>query len=541
LIENFTVWFAPFIFSTNANARRDIKHSIAALFPSKKFERLPTISTTALLTIPNHPTWIETLKEAHIVIGKKLLQFLLDLLPTARDKIIKDFPSPGYEILPSESYRIVELLDLIHIIIQALDHKEPLPQLEIFFHDILPHTHAYDWHLKALLRIAVITGIPDDLLFSIFRPVPFDKEDDRAIVRGLSFFDSFATLFKNVSDIPTTVVEILLQCFIFVPLKSRSDTQIATSEVLTILVAKNKSAVLTCLDSDFDKFANASLYYVVTTLLKADEQRPVLKYWKNNLGSSIFANLIAVHTGPIESVQNLVEIIDHPATSRETRDKAWKLVELNDIPADQILEHTKVNLYKLAQKAKLWLKLPTEERDLFLLIASLNSFKALMVAFDVIKERLLDGKIVELILKGSFDRKKAVTPVKANEVKGLSNYWAILSKKKILARPFIQYGKAVAEKFGKEKVVQYVSWFLTAVTRNLEFIVDVLEAPKQKAITVQQLDGLITDFTVVRELGLNIDHTEVIKLMYALRNPEIVEKLEYQNAPALIEAASNVL
>jgi hypothetical protein len=81
--------------------------------------------------------------------------------------------------------------------------------------------------------------------------------------------------------------------------------------------------------------------------------------------------------------------------------------------------------------------------------------------------------------------------------------------------------------------VKGLGWFLVAVKRNLEFLVDVLEAPKEKAVTPQQLDGLIEDSKVVRELGLDIDGAEVTKLVSSLGNPEIVEKLGYQNAPAL--------
>jgi hypothetical protein len=122
-----------------------------------------------------------------------------------------------------------------------------------------------------------------------------------------------------------------------VALKSRSNTQAHTRKILKLLIAKNRTAVLACLESVFDKFATASLVYVVAILLEAGKRRPVLKYWKNNLESPIFGDLIAVQTCPVENVQNLVEIIDHPATPHEARDKAWKLVELNDIPADEIL------------------------------------------------------------------------------------------------------------------------------------------------------------------------------------------------------------
>jgi hypothetical protein len=122
-----------------------------------------------------------------------------------------------------------------------------------------------------------------------------------------------------------------------VALTSRFDTQAHTRKILKLLIAKKPTAVLACLESDFDKFITASLVDVIAIFLKAGKRHPILKYWKNNLESPILGDLIAVQTCPVGNIQNLVEIIDHLAIPREARDKAWKLVELNDIPADEIL------------------------------------------------------------------------------------------------------------------------------------------------------------------------------------------------------------
>jgi hypothetical protein len=89
--------------------------------------------------------------------------------------------------------------------------------------------------------------------------------------------------------------------------------------------------------------------------------------------------------------------------------------------------------------------------------------------------------------------------------------------------------------------MEFLKWFFTAVNRNLELVVNVLEAPKEKATTAQQLDGLIVNLKVIGELGMDIDDGKVTKLVSALRNAEIVEKLGYQNTPAFIETASTLL
>jgi hypothetical protein len=547
LMENFSHWFVPLIFSTNSNARSDIKHAIAALLPSRKFDRLSSLSSPALAS-GDRVSFVETLTAVQLARGRELLDLLLGLLPKARDIIAADFPSPGSEVLPPDSYRAAELLDLIHIVLLVLELKDPSPPLEDFFRQILPHTHPYDAHIKILVRIAAFTGISADLFFALFKPVPFDGQDDRVVQRGLALFDFFLVLFKAVTEVPSSVIDVILTSFIFVPLKTRSDSSSTTRHIITLLIAKNRSAVLTCLDSNFDTFASMSLPWAVVVLEEAKEQRSVIKYWTGGsstgaplTGGGFITSLLAVHCGPVENIDKLVEIVDHADTPRDAREAAWRLLEASAPPSEQILRTTVVNVRKLSRKAKLWLTLPVEDRDLFLLIASLNSFKALDLAFDVIRDHLLEEKNVELILKGTSTRKSAVTPVKAGCVRHLPNYWPILCKKKIRSGALIRYGKAVEEVFGREKLLRFFAGFSVGVSRNLAYVTEVLTAPKEKALCPDDLDTFIHTFSVIHELGLDINRTQVAQLIAAVTNPDIIAKLEYPNAPELVAIASSLI
>jgi hypothetical protein len=281
---------------------------------------------------------------------------------------------------------------------------------------------------------------------------------------------------------------------------------------------------------------------------EAKVQRSVMSYWKTDAPTSgapsraaFFTSLLAVHTGPVDDIDKLVFIIDHPDATRESRNAAAALLEANQALPDQVLKTAVVNRYKLALKAKLWLRLQPEERDLFLLIASLNSFKALDIALDVIKDRLVDEKIAELVLQQSVTRKAAVKRLKAEQAKELTNYGTVFGMKKFLPGPFIKYGKAVAEALGQDRLRRFLSWFSFSVSRYLAYVTDVLSCPKPKALGPDDLDRLISDFAVIREFGLDVDRAAVAKLSSSLASPDIVAKLEYQNAAALVDASSSLL
>jgi hypothetical protein len=109
----------------------------------------------------------------------------------------------------------------------------------------------------------------------------------------------------------------------------------------------------------------------------------------------------------------------------------------------------------------------------------LNSFGALDIALDVIKEKLVDEKIAELVLKGSRIEKTAVKCVTATEAQKMENYGPLVSQKKIIPEVLIKYGKAVSEALGCEKFKRLFSYFPVSVARKLEFVNDVLTAPRR--------------------------------------------------------------
>lgn len=358
-LANFNLWFLPFIFSPNSNARHDIVFGVVALFPAKVFNRLQSPSSPVII-IADRPSWIETLKEEQIARGREILQILLSFLPNAFEVIRTDFPSHnhGYEILGAESYRAVDFLELICLVIEALNHTEPIPKLEEFFRAILPHTQAYDPHLRSLIRISVKIGIPDDLLFSQFKPVPFDAEDGRHVQRGMAMFEFFLPLLKNVATIPSEVINVLLCSFVFVKVTASVVTTI--KEILKLLVTKNRDAVLACLDANFDQFATRSLVWVASILEEANEQRPILQYFTTPIIEGVipagkFITLVLTfHVGPVENhVDKLIALMETSACSKDASLTAWRLIQGCERPPDQILSKTIINVHKLKSKAKL--------------------------------------------------------------------------------------------------------------------------------------------------------------------------------------------
>jgi hypothetical protein len=549
LLENFPTWMPPLIFSRNPHARHDVRVVVVALFPSRKLEDFMSLSSPAV-AYAEPPPWIDELSEAHALRGRTILQAILALLPHARDAIASDFPSPGYEMDHIEKYRALDFLDLIRALLRALNHTDPLPEIDTFFREIMPHTQAYDPHVKALLEIASITGIEDDLVFAQIRRVPFDRDDRRHIKRGISCLFLLLPLLKKASTLPYEVADVMTSCFIFTDLPPFADFLKIAVDALVVLVEKNPRATMALVDANTADFARVSISWLAMILELAHEQRPILKYWRTGLWHSGFTNsaklittLMAVHTTGLDvpPTNQILDVIDHPEAPKEARKAAWELLRVAQVSASLIFRRTCVTAFSLERKARLALQLPPEDRDRCLLLLSLNSFRALDVALPVIREKLVSEDIAEPILKGSLNPRHACWTWTADDTKKLTSIWGVLTKKKIHAAPVIRYGKAVAEAIGQEKLAEFFAWFPRSVGRKLEYVVAVLASPKEGALEAKELDHFIDDFEIIRELRLTIDRLAVEKLVAALENPEIVTVLRYEGAPAVAAAAKTLL
>jgi hypothetical protein len=129
---------------------------------------------------------------------------------------------------------------------------------------------------------------------------------------------------------------------------------------------------------------------------------------------------------------------------------------------------------------------------------------------------------------------------KAADVRALRSQWTLIAEKKMRSEALIRYGKAVGEIIGKEKLWRLLSLFVTRVGRQVAFVNDVLVRPKEGAIQAE-LEGLLRDLVIVRELGLPIDRQGIVRLAAALADEAVVEKLKWQKAPALAEAIAPLL
>jgi hypothetical protein len=277
-------------------------------------------------------------------------------------------------------------------------------------------------------------------------------------------------------------------------------------------------------------------------------QQPLFPYFTPSINqgmlppAKLIAAILTCHVGPLDNhVDKLITLMEFPDCSKETRSETWRLIQECGVPADQILSQASINVLKLKCKAKLALQLPPEERDQYLLLLSLNSFGALEIALDVIKEKLVDEKIAELILKGALIEKREVKRVTAAQAQKFANYWSMLSRKKMRAETVIKYGKAVIEALGNEKFKQLFSWFPVAVARRVDYVNDILPAPKQKALSAEELNKFIGEFAIIKELDLPMDRVGVAKLSEAISNPDVIAILEYENQAALIKAAASLL
>jgi hypothetical protein len=194
------------------------------------------------------------------------------------------------------------------------------------------------------------------------------------------------------------------------------------------------------------------------------------------------------------------------------------------LSADAVLRLAIVNLRCLQNKATLWLQLSPPDRDLFLLIASLNSWHALDVAFDTIRERLLSEKIVELILRPPGLQKHKGTAINAERARTLQNFDLILMTRRLSPESVVRYGKAVIETFGKEKLVRCLRWLVTHVARELVYLNDVLSSPKQKALTPRAIKLVVGFISILRDLDLEINQEEIAKLKTALGRSSVIAK-----------------
>jgi hypothetical protein len=69
----------------------------------------------------------------------------------------------------------------------------------------------------------------------------------------------------------------------------------------------------------------------------------------------------------------------------------------------------------------------------------------------------------------------------------------------------------------------------------------VLEGPKKMALGPKELDPLIPQLKIIRELHLLCDPEPIRRMARALTDPVILELLEYPNATALAEVAQTFL
>jgi hypothetical protein len=382
----------------------------------------------------------------------------------------------------------------------------------------------YDAHVRALLQLFTVAQLPPDLFFAAIRRVPFDAGDLRLTNRGANCLELVRPLLEKVDEVPDAAVEALLQSFILVKYPLPSEISKAAVQVVKILTDKNRSAVIRLLDTDLLEFGQNAYAWVALICAHAKKQRPILKYWTpksqlaNQLTKTDLIKLSLEVNGPIiQDPAILIAIGDSEAASPESRRRSWQLLLESGFSPDEVLQRTIVNLRRLRDKAELWLKLQPPDRDLFLLIASLNSWNALDVAFDTIRVTLLSEKIVPLVLRGPAGANKAgATRITAEQARKLQNFDSILFRRKLVSKSLVRYGRAVIEIYGKEKLVRWLGSFVTDINRELLFANDILMSPKQKALTSNELSVLVESVSVVCHLELEIDKEEVAKLKEAL-------------------------
>jgi hypothetical protein len=317
-----------------------------------------------------------------------------------------------------------------------------------------------------------------------------------------------------------------MHSFIMLTFTVTSEIMNASMGIVKLFVARNRLAILQMVDNDLPHLSPPCLLWLSLIYSEAKVQRPLLKHFNfcvpvtQAFTATELIKLVLDVNGPlVENPEVLIDIIDDIDMNRESRMKAWRYLEKSTLQPSEILERTIVNLHRLQGKAELWLRLPPPDRDFFRLIASLNSWHALDVAFDTIRETLLDEKIVTLMLREPEATKSKTRAIRANQARRLKNFDSILIQRRWILNPAVRYGRAVIEKFGREKLRKHLDWHVALLKLELEGLSDLLESPKQNAIKPRKLESIVKSITIARELELDVNAEVVQKLRETLRKP----------------------